>query len=723
MFQQRQGSQPVNMVKSTRVRQRRGNPQRQTTASKPQQHTNGSKPQQQNTASTSRSTYKCYSCGGTNHQRDNCRHRDKTCNKCKKKGHLAKVCRQRNVNTVDKVSVDEVSDNDCGMFTIYDVNTVSQRDISVPLKIENNDVKMQLDTGCAFSIIPKRFYDQYCANVPLSPTTVVLSTYTGEQIHPLGEATVKVTYSGTEYALPLIVVPRGSTALFGRNWLQKITLDWKNLPGLKQVNQVQVPPFTTTTETCTSLESLLHKYNNLFDEKLGCYNGPAVDLKVNSQPNFFKPRPVPYALKYKVEKALHKLENERVIEKVSTAPCAAPIVIVGKRNSDDIRVCGDFSVTYNSCADVETYPLPKIEDIYEVLRGSKVFSILDMSQAYHQVPVTPESQPNLTVNTHLGLYSFKRLPNGVHSGPAIFQRIMDTTLKGIDKCVCYIDDILVSGATEEEHLQTLSTVFERLNSAGFKLNQQKCKFKRSSVTYLGYTIDGEGLHPTEEKLRAIRDAPRPKDVTALKSFLGLIMFYSRFLQNHATVLAPLNNLLRKDVKWKWTQAEEKAFQKAKKLLLNSRTLVPYDDSLPLYLACDASSYGAGAVLSHVIDGCYRPIAFASCTLTPAQKNYSQLEKEAFSIIFGLKRFRQYLYGRSFTILTDHRPLLALLAPDRQVPVHAAARLQRWALILQSYNYKIQYRNTTAHADADLMSRLPLPQTWAPKSENVECFFF
>ena len=185
-------------------------------------------------------------------------------------------------------------------------------------------------------------------------------------------------------------------------------------------------------------------------------------------------------------------------------------------------------------------------------------------------------------------------------------------------------------------------------------------------------IDGNGLHPTDEKLKAVQDAPRPKDVTALKSFLGLLMFYSRFLPNHSTILAPLNRLLKKDVKWAWTKTEEQAFFNAKKLLLESQTLVHYNDALSFYLSCDASSYGAGAVLSHYIDNQYRPIAFASCTLTQAQKNYSQLDKEAFSIIFGLKKFHQYLSGREFTILTDHRPLLSLFAPDRLIPLHVAA---------------------------------------------------
>ena len=421
---------------------------------------------------------------------------------------------------------------------------------------------------------------------------------------------------------------------------------------------------------------MLKRHESLFDSGLGCYNGPPEQLKVKGTPKFHKARPVAYAQKPKVEKALTKMEEEGVIKRGNSAPCAAPIVAVNKRDSEDVRICGDFSVTYNSCADVETYPLPKIEDIHEAVRGCKLSTILDISQAYHQIPIATESQPYLTIDTHMGLYSFTRLPNGVHSGPAVFQRVMDNTLAGLSKTICYIDDILVAGTDEQDHLDTLSKVLERLSTAGFRLNQKKCQFNRSSVTYLGHVIDGNGLHPTEEKLKAVKDAPRPKDVTALKSFLGLLMFYSRFLPNHSTVLAPLNRLLKKDVKWRWTKTEEQAFVNAKKLLLKSQTLVHYDDALPLYLSCDASSYGAGAVLSHYIGNNYRPIAFASCTLTPAQKNYSQLDKEAFRIVFGIKIFHQYLSGRKFTIITDHRPLLSLVAPDRPVPLHAAARLQR-----------------------------------------------
>ncbi|CAB4033870.1 Transposon Tf2-9 poly, partial [Paramuricea clavata] len=376
--------------------------------------------------------------------------------------------------------------------------------------------------------------------------------------------------------------------------------------------------------------------------------------------------------------------------KPSSAVSASPIVTVGKKDGDEVRVCGDFSVTYNACAEVETYPMPKIEDMHSALRGCQVFSVLDLKQAYHQIPISTESQKYLTINTHLGLFAFKRLPNGIHSGPAIFQRIMDGLLADIPKAVSRLDDILIAGTDYEDHLNTLSQVLGRLLKFGFKLNKSKCKFLQSSVVYLGHLIDSAGLHPTEDKLAAV---------------------------------PPLNNLLKKNVPWKWTKSEDAAFKAAKNLLLNSRTLVHYNESLPLVLSCDASSYGAGAVLSHVINGKHQPIAFASCTLTEAQRNYSQLEKEAFSIIFGLKRFHQYLCANSFTILTDHRPLLTLLGPHCSVPAHTASRLQRWALILALYHYKIEYRSTTAHADADSMSRLPLPQTWCPKSENVECYFF
>ena len=673
-----------------------------------------------------KSSYSCYSCGSTEHSRNQCRFRNVVCSRCKRTGHIARVCKKGNTqnNRVEQRLDSDAVFLEEDLFTVFDVNSLFTSEISVPVQIENEECCMQLDTGCALSLAPMAFYEKFCSHIPLTPTAVKLSTYTGEKIQPLGKINVTVTYAGTEYSLPLLVVPQGCGALFGRNWLRHIKLDWNKLPGIE--SQVPCPArarCAEITDNNKTLEGLLSQYDELFEPQLGCYTGEPVVLNESTGAKFHKARPVPYALQKRVENALLKMEKDGVIERVSSATSAAPIVTVGKKDGDEVRVCGDFSVTYNSCANVETYPMPKIEDMHSALRGCTVFSVLDLKQAYHQIPVSKDSQKYLTINTHMGLFAFKRLPNGIHSGPAIFQRIMDGLLADIPKAVSRLDDILIAGTDYQDHLNTLSQVLERLLKYGFKLNKAKCKFLQSSVVYLGHLIDSAGLHPTMDKLAAVRDAPPPKDAVALKSFLGLIMFYSRFMPHHSTVLAPLNSLLKKNVPWRWTKTEDNAFMAAKNLLLNSRTLVHYDETLPLVLSCDASSYGAGAVLSHVINGKHQPIAFASCTLTETQRNYSQLEKEAFSIIFGLKRFHQYLCGRSFTILTDHRPLLTLLGPHRAVPAHTASRLQRWALILASYHYKIEYRSTAAHADADSMSRLPLPQTWSPKSENVECYFF
>ena len=673
-----------------------------------------------------KSSYSCYSCGSTEHSRNQCRFRNVVCSRCKRTGHIARVCKKGNTqnNRVEQRLDSDAVFLEEDLFTVFDVNSLFTSEISVPVQIENEECCMQLDTGCALSLAPMAFYEKFCSHIPLTPTAVKLSTYTGEKIQPLGKINVTVTYAGTEYSLPLLVVPQGCGALFGRNWLRHIKLDWNKLPGIE--SQVPCPArarCAEITDNNKTLEGLLSQYDELFEPQLGCYTGEPVVLNESTGAKFHKARPVPYALQKRVENALLKMEKDGVIERVSSATSAAPIVTVGKKDGDEVRVCGDFSVTYNSCANVETYPMPKIEDMHSALRGCTVFSVLDLKQAYHQIPVSKDSQKYLTINTHMGLFAFKRLPNGIHSGPAIFQRIMDGLLADIPKAVSRLDDILIAGTDYQDHLNTLSQVLERLLKYGFKLNKAKCKFLQSSVVYLGHLIDSAGLHPTMDKLAAVRDAPPPKDAVALKSFLGLIMFYSRFMPHHSTVLAPLNSLLKKNVPWRWTKTEDNAFMAAKNLLLNSRTLVHYDETLPLVLSCDASSYGAGAVLSHVINGKHQPIAFASCTLTETQRNYSQLEKEAFSIIFGLKRFHQYLCGRSFTILTDHRPLLTLLGPHRAVPAHTASRLQRWALILASYHYKIEYRSTAAHADADSMSRLPLPQRWSPKSENVECYFF
>ena len=290
----------------------------------------------------------------------------------------------------------------------------------------------------------------------------------------------------------------------------------------------------------------------------------------------------------------------------------------------------------------------------------------------------------------------------------------------------YIDDLLVSGESEEEHLKTLGRVLTRLQEADLKLKRSKCSFMVSTVEYLGHVISEKGIRPTEEKTKAIVNAPTPQNETQLKSFLGLLNYYGKFLPHLASVLAPLYTLLKKGTPWYWGKKQNQAFRRVKEHLISAKVLTHFDPGKKLLLACDASPYGVAAVLSpcdaspygvvavlshQMEDGSDRPIVFVSRTLTPAEKKYSQLEKEGLAVVFGVCKFSQYLMGRSFTILSDHKPLQYLFSADHPVPVMASARIQRWALTLSAaYQYDIAFKAGSLQGNVDALSRLPLEET-------------
>ena len=247
-----------------------------------------------------------------------------------------------------------------------------------------------------------------------------------------------------------------------------------------------------------------------------------------------------------------------------------------------------------------------------------------------------------------------------------------------------MDDVLVANDTEAEHLSTLEEVLARLEQYGVRLNKAKCKFMLPSVEYLGYHISGDGVRPTQEKLQAIVDAPAPKDVSQLKSLLELVNYYSKFLPHLANTLAPLYALLNKHQQWCWGAEQEEAFKRAKSQLASDVVLAHFDPQQRLAVACDASPYGVGAVLSHLYnDGSERPIAYAARSLAPAERKYSHIEKEGLAVVFGVKKFHQYLLGKKFVVFSDHKPLQFLFCETRPVPPMASARIQRWALTLSA----------------------------------------
>ena len=483
----------------------------------------------------------------------------------------------------------------------------------------------------------------------------------------------------------------------GRDWLSHF-----DTFSLCEVNHVTTKP----------LQDILDKHSDVFDKDLGCMKGVEVTLEVKSEvkPKNFKPRSVPYILKQKVADELDRLCNLGIISPVKTAKWATPIVPVVKKDGP-IRICGDFKSTVNQATHIETYPLPRVEELFSNLAGGKYFSKLDMSNAYLQIPLAELSKEYLTINTHRGLYQFNRLPFGVASAPAIFQRSMETLLRDLPGLFVYLDDILITGSTLAEHLANLEGVLKRLSEAGLRLNKEKCAFFLEQIEYLGHTIDAQGVHPTGEKIKAIKNAPQPKNVTELRSFLGILNYYSRFLPTLSAKMAPLYSLLRKTTSWSWGSQQQEAFSIAKDTLQEDALLVHFDPSKPLIVACDASQYGLGAVLSHKMDnGEERPVAFASRTLNPAEKKYSQLEKEGLAIIFAVKKFHHYIYGHHFIIESDHKPLSFLFSELKGVPVLASSRIQRWSLTLSAYHYSIHYKSGKNLNNADALSRLPQPIT-------------
>ena len=300
--------------------------------------------------------------------------------------------------------------------------------------------------------------------------------------------------------------------------------------------------------------------------------------------------------------------------------------------------------------------MPCVEDLFASLAGGQAFSKLDLAHAYLQLQLDDASKPMLTINTSKGLYQYQRLPFGVASATAILQRTMESILQGLPHTCVYLDDILVTGRTEQEHLHNLEAALELLEQAGIRLKREKCAFMLPEVEYLGHRLSAEGLRPTRGKVRAVIDASAPQNLSQLRSFLGLKNYYGKFLSNLSTLLAPLHHLLMKHTKWAWADTQEKVFQEVKKQLTTSPLLVHshYDSKKEVILSCDASPYGIRAVLSHIMeDGTEHPIVFASRSLSAAEKNNSQLECEGLSIVFGVKKFHPYLFDRTFTILSDH----------------------------------------------------------------------
>ncbi|CAH8629145.1 unnamed protein product [Dicrocoelium dendriticum] len=283
---------------------------------------------------------------------------------------------------------------------------------------------------------------------------------------------------------------------------------------------------------------------------------------------------------------------------------------------------------------------------------------------------------------------------------------MDTMLAGLSGVAAYLDDIIIKGATFRELTERLEAVLHRVNDYGFHLKAEKCNTGMKCVKYLGFIIDKDGRRPDPSNISAIRQMPPPDNVAKLRSFLGLISHYSSFVPEMHRLRGPLNELLVKDRKFVWSPECQAAFDNVKSILCSDLSLTHFNPELEIVVAADASDYGIGAVISHIFpNGSEKAVAHAARSLTPAERNYGQIEKEALAIVFAVKRFHKMLYGRKFTLFTDHKPLVAIFGSKKGIPVCTASRLQRWATVLLGYDFVVKYQSTHNIGQADALSRL------------------
>ena len=399
----------------------------------------------------------------------------------------------------------------------------------------------------------------------------------------------------------------------------------------------------------------------------------------------------------------------------SKSPWSSPVILVKKRDGST-RFCIDFRKV-NDLTKKDAHPLPRIDDTLDTLGEAQWFSTLDLASGYWQVGVDPADREKTAFATPDGLYQFRVMPFGLCNAPGTFQRLMEHVLRGLHWCTClvYLDDIIIFSKTIQDHLTRLAEVLTRLRSAGLKLKPSKCHLLRESVHYLGHVVSRRGVETDPAKIECIAEWPIPSNAKELKQFLGLTSYYRRFVRGFAAIASPLHRLAEKNKEaWMWTDECDQAFSSLKHHLTSAPIL-----RLPLFsqdfiLDVDASGNGLGVVLSQEVDGHEQVVAYASRSLTKAEKRYCATRRELLALVWGVRHFRPYLFGRTFIARTDHNSLKWLRNfrdPEGQVA--------RWLEILAEYDFKVIHRPGPQHTNADALSRLPCRQCdWRELEEGT-----
>ena len=456
-----------------------------------------------------------------------------------------------------------------------------------------------------------------------------------------------------------------------------------------------------TSEQRAEVEALIEQYPGVLTSVPGRTDLIQHHIKLStSEPIRSKGYPVPFKARDVMDSEIKEMLELGVIEK-SVSPYSSPVVLVPKKDAS-VRFCIDFR-KLNKVTKFDAEPMPNMEEVINRMSGNKFFTRMDCSKGYWQVCL-PDNCKHLTAfETPQGLFQFKTMPFGLVN--ATFCRLMRQVLANVPNVDSFVDNMWIFTETWEAHMTSLRQVLDSLRSAKLTAKPSKCFIGYSSIECLGHNIVGQKVRPQEDKIQAIREATRPQTKRQMKSFLGLAGFYRRFIPSFSSIASPLTDLTKKDrpnsIK-DWQDKHEKAFQTLKIRLTSSPILrLPvFRDEIPFVLRTDASGVGVGAVLLQEFEGEGRlPIAYASKKLLPRKKNYSTIEKECLGIIWGIEKFRKYLYGVEFLLETDHKPLSYLQTAKVLNP-----RIMRWAMRLQPYRFRIVAIGGQDNLGADYLSR-------------------
>ena len=652
----------------------------------------------------------CLRCGASSHRVKECRSDPSKfkCSGCLRTGHIQKVC----IKTLLEANqpYENHSVDDYGIHKIVDIfnqkplidlqPVVDSSKFYVTVKLQGQPTTFEVDSGAGFTLMPRSSFNLLNLNIPLQSTNIMFRSYTGNVFKPQGKLMVNVQYGRRSSQQELYIVSDDFQPLLGRIWIRQLGINLSDIDRLNtnaaNVNKVD------------SVNCLFNKYASIFEQRIGCIPNVtcSLHLKEESKPKFVRDRAVPYALRDAVEKELNELELAQIITKVNHSDWGSPLVCVPKINNQ-VRLCVDYKIGVNPQLQAAHHPIMRIDEIISKLRDASYFCRLDLFKAYLHVKVDDESAKIQTISTHRGTYLMNRLSFGIKTAPSEFNRIMEQVLQNLEGTMSYFDDIIVFGKTKEECYQRLEKCFERLQQHDLHLNKNKCEFFKTEIRYLGHVIGHNKVCKGPDKVAAVLELPQPKSKDDIKRFLGMVAYYSRFIPNCASKTYPLRNLLKRNLKFKWTEICEKAFQDLKREIASDRVLIPYDPDLPIVLTCDGSPTGVAGVLSHIINGSERPIAFASRSLTPAEQNYSQLDREALAIIFSVSHFYMYLFGRQFELITDNQPLVRIFHQSNKLPAMTSARLLRYASFLSGFDYVTKFKKGFDNTNVDCLSRAPI----------------